>query len=78
MAVNTRSVSLFADQEYHNALSALAHKQGKSLGLLVREALDAQYGSDLEDIVLFFRKGDAKINHSMQNKSKRRAKGKQS
>lgn len=78
MAVNTRSVSLVADREYHNALSALAKKHDKGLGVLVREAIDAKYGAELEEIILFFRKSDAEINHLMQNKTTKRGKKVQS
>lgn len=76
MAAKTRSVSLLADREYHNALSALANKQGRGIGKLVREAIDAKYGAEIQDIILFFRNSDAEIKHLMQNKSKRQRKGK--
>lgn len=65
---------MVADREYHKALLALAAKHDKGLGVLVRAALDEKYGAELEEIILFFREGDAKINQLMQNKITKRGK----
>lgn len=76
MAAKTISVSLQADREYHNALSALANKKGMSIGAVVRECIDAKHGNELQEIILFFGNGDAEINRLMQNENKRKGKSK--
>lgn len=72
MAVKTISISLVGDRNYVNALSALAHKRNKRIGDLVREALDAQYGDELKELVSFFENGDASVHQMMLNKSRPR------
>lgn len=72
MSAKTISVSLLADREYHNAVAALANKKEMSIGALVRECIDARYGDELQEIILFFRNGDAEINQLMQNRNRRR------
>lgn len=51
---NTTAVSIKAKKPYVQSLRALAEKRGISIGLMVRQALDAQLGVELEPLVSFF------------------------
>lgn len=48
------SVSVRADRDYTLALKALAYSRGQSVGDLVKDALDAQYGDQLQQHIAFF------------------------
>jgi hypothetical protein len=48
------AVSLKAQKPYVQALRALADQRDISIGLMVRQALDAQLGSELQPLVSFF------------------------
>lgn len=50
----TTAVSLNAKKPYVQSLRVLAQKRGISIGLMVRRALDAQLGAELEPLILFF------------------------
>lgn len=52
MAVTT--VPLTADRVYKVAFKSLAEQRGESMADMVRHALDATYGSDLEPHLIFF------------------------
>lgn len=41
------SVSLLGNEAYRDALSIVAKRNGKPIGMLVREALDAKYGAEI-------------------------------
>ncbi len=43
MAVYTRRVQAVLTEEHYNALSRLAHETGRSLSLLIRDALEQVY-----------------------------------
>jgi hypothetical protein len=44
------NVSIYADQNYKNALSILAMRENMKVAQLVRNALDSLYGTELENI----------------------------
>lgn len=51
---NTTALSVEADKPYIKAMRALAATRGISVGRMVRQALDAQLGVELEPFALFF------------------------
>lgn len=71
---NTVTVSLHADREYVNALSVLARRKGKRMGVLVREALQDKYGAELEEILSFFANSDVSKHQMIDTKSNGRKK----
>lgn len=50
----TTAVSLKADEPYMQSVRALAKQRGTTIGELVREAIDAKFGTELEPFVIFF------------------------
>ncbi len=50
MATNTISISVIGDREYVNKIKVLGMRLDKPISALVREALDARYGEQLNQI----------------------------
>lgn len=68
MTGKTRSVSLEADKTYVSAVGTLAKSRDKTIGRLVREAMDQVYGVELNKLIsdsaIFFADNGNKKNHS--------------
>lgn len=62
----TRSVSVYGDRDFINALAVLAKQKNTRIGRLVRQALDDKYGTELRAIsASFFSSSDASKHHLM-------------
>jgi hypothetical protein len=55
------AISLQGDSEYKAKLSLLAKVKGLTVGQLVRIALDAQFGSEMDSATLFFESGGSQM-----------------
>lgn len=60
----TTAVSVRADSDYTLALKTLAGQQNRPVCDLVRDALDAAYGKQIESMRLFFAANGYKNSHS--------------
>ena len=49
-----KSVSLYGDEDYKQALAHLAVRRKTKVGKLIREAIDRMYGSEISEIIAFF------------------------
>lgn len=67
---STTALSVRGGKPYVQAIRALAEKRGTSIGEMVRQALDAQLGAELERFVIFFTQDGTEIFHSEHVKSK--------
>ncbi len=54
MAIGTTNVSVKGDLNLRKALKAVAAARGITVGELVREAIDSQFGQDIEKHISFF------------------------
>lgn len=52
MAIRTISISVVGDREYVNKIKLLGMRLDKPISALVRDALDAKYGDQLNSIQL--------------------------
>jgi hypothetical protein len=70
MARTSTNISLRGDREYVNALAVLAKREGTSIGVLVRRALDEKYGESLQSIsALFFADAETKMSQMEQSRT---------
>lgn len=62
------TVSMTGNQRYYAALKAVALKKKKKPSRIIREAVDAMFGNDINEILAsnFFDEDDAQTPHMMQ------------
>lgn len=66
----TRSVSVYGDRDFLNALAVLAKQKNTRIGRLVRQALDDKYGDELRAIsASFFASSDVSKHHLMHEEN---------
>ncbi len=64
MAQETTTVSLRATPAYKNAFRSVAMRQKREMADMVREALDAKFGAEIDEALSFFAETDARTHQS--------------
>lgn len=63
------SFAVIADKNYKDAFNAMARQKGRTMAELVREALDAKYGAEMERYLSFFEPDGASKNQTDTEKT---------
>ncbi len=69
--MTSTAISVAGDKKYIAAIRALAVRRGDTIAALVRKALDAAYGTELQPILSFFESDETSVSQRGARASKK-------